>query len=126
MDFGTFLRMRDFLPPAYVEVEYGISCAELARYEAGECLPPPEVLPRLALALLMRPRRLAQLLQESLAGGISPASLWKLQDEDRRRNRRLALQVLARPQVTPEQRAVCEQLLGHWVHCGRPLRSYLE
>jgi transcriptional regulator with XRE-family HTH domain len=128
MGFPSFLDTRRVIvlkSLAQVAAECHILPAELARYEAGECLPPPAVLPLLAVALEMRPRLLARMLQESQAGGITPASMKRVHDQDRRRSRRLARFLLAQPDIRPAERIACLQLLGHWIH-ARPLRSYLD
>jgi transcriptional regulator with XRE-family HTH domain len=128
MDLPSFLDTRRLIvlkSLAQVAAECHIPPAELARYEAGECLPPPALLPRLAAALEMSPRLLARMVKESQAGGITPASIKSVHDRDRRRTRHIACSLLAQADTRPQERTVCQQILGHWVH-ARPLRGYLD
>jgi transcriptional regulator with XRE-family HTH domain len=74
MDLPSFLDTRRLIvlkSLAQVAAECHIPPAELARYEAGKCLPPPALLPRLAVALEMGPRTLARMVKESQAGGFT-------------------------------------------------------
>jgi transcriptional regulator with XRE-family HTH domain len=128
MDLPSFLDTRRLIvlkSLAQVAAECHIPPAELARYVAGECLPPPDLLPRLAAALEMGPRILARMVKESQAGSITPASIKSVYDRDRHRARRLARSLLAQPDTRPQEQAVCQQILGHWVH-ARPLRWHVD
>ena len=122
MKFSLFLMTRRFTTfrgLARVAAECGVTPEAFARFEAGACVPPRELLPRLAEVLKMDPNVLDRLRQEDQTSGeIQPATFQEVLDRDRKQLPRLA-QAMVGDERTGEGgtadralRLVCQRILA--------------